>query len=182
MAAKAVVSSILALRVSAILFFIASPVVLVTNSFTFGDAHKITSKDIATYRYVFSAAAIGASFTLLQIPFVIYHVCRGKRMILPEFLLNFDFYADKVISNLLAAGVGASFACSMELKKFLSGFLDSLVVLGVPEADKPKSEATKFLDRGDFATSLLLIGFVCMAVLSILFPAERTKNSRGFVG
>ena len=48
--------------------------------------------------------------------------------------------------NLLAVGVGAGFAYSMELKKFLSGLLDSLIILGVPEANKLKSEATKFLD------------------------------------
>ncbi|XP_022755238.1 CASP-like protein 4D1 [Durio zibethinus] len=178
MAAKAVVSSTLALRIFALFFLIGSLVVLVTNNFTFVDVHKITFKDIAAYRYVFSAAAIGASFTLLYIPFVIYHVYRAKGTILPEFLLNFDYYADKVINNLLAAGVGAAFAYSMELKKFLSGLLDSLIVIGVPDADKLKSEATKFLDRGSFASSLLLIGFVCMTVLSILSSAKRTKNTR----
>lgn len=102
---------------------------------------------------------------------------------LPQFL---HFYGDKVISNLLAAGVGAGFAYSMEFNKFLSGILDSLIVIGVPEADNMKSEATKFLARGNFATSLLLIGFVCTAVHSILPSVEpeptMDNNSRGYVG
>ncbi|XP_017972515.1 PREDICTED: CASP-like protein 4D1 [Theobroma cacao] len=183
MAAKAVVSSTtLALRIFAFLSLLGSLVTLVTDSFIFGEDHKITFKDITTYRYVFSATAIGVLFTLLQIPFAIYHVCWVKRMILPELLLNFDFYADKVISNLLAAGVGAGFAYSMELKTFLSGLLDSLIVLGVPEAENLKSEASKFLDKGNLATSLLLIGFVCVAVLSVLSSAIRRENRRGFIG
>ncbi|KAK6249858.1 hypothetical protein SCA6_003863 [Theobroma cacao] len=167
MAAKAVVSSTtLALRIFAFLSLLGSLVTLVTDSFIFGEDHKITFKDITTYRYVFSATAIGVLFTLLQIPFAIYHVCWVKRMILPELLLNFDFYADK----------------SMELKKFLRGLLDSLIVLGVPEAENLKSEASKFLDKGNLATSLLLIGFVCVAVLSVLSSAIRRENRRGFIG
>jgi hypothetical protein len=44
---------------------------------------------------VVAIAAIGAVYTLLQLPFAIYYAIKGKRLngCFPEF----DFYGDKVI-------------------------------------------------------------------------------------
>jgi hypothetical protein len=46
-------------------------------------------------RYVVAIAAIGAVYTLLQLPLAIYYAIKGKRLngCFPEF----DFYGDKVI-------------------------------------------------------------------------------------
>nr|POF24440.1 hypothetical protein CFP56_10659 [Quercus suber] len=62
------------------------------------------------------------------------------------------------IDHLLASGVGAGFAVSSEFHRF---------------------EAVEFYDRGNIAAGVLLVGTVCMAVVSVLSSVDRT-SSRGF--
>lgn len=47
-------------------------------------------------RFVLAAGVIGCAYTLLQLPFTMYHVCKEKRMIRNGCLPEFDFYGDKV--------------------------------------------------------------------------------------
>lgn len=47
-------------------------------------------------RFVLATAAIGAAYTLIQLPFDIYYACTRKRLIRNGCMPEFDFYADKV--------------------------------------------------------------------------------------
>ncbi|KAK9277867.1 hypothetical protein L1049_027424 [Liquidambar formosana] len=127
------------------------------------------------------AGVIGFAYTLFQIPFAVYYVSTGKRMISNDCLPEFDFYGDKVISYLLATGTGAGFGVTFEFKKFLNALFDSLVALNVAGADELRSKSERFLDRGNIATGLLFLGFLCMVVLSVLSSIDR-NTSKGFSG
>jgi hypothetical protein len=62
---------------------------------------------------------------------------------------------------LLATAVGAGFAVSAEFIKFLGGTFGDL---------------TDFYERGNIATSVLLVGTVCMAVVSVLSSINRSDS------
>lgn len=85
----------------------------------------------------------------------------------------------QIISYFLATGVGAGFAASLELKRFVDRFFDLFGGL-LQLTDEDKSDADKFLVRGIVATGLLAGGFLFMAVLSVLSSINRTPPSRGF--
>ncbi|KAJ4713592.1 CASP-like protein [Melia azedarach] len=164
---KGMAISMLILRILTLLLSAGCIVVFIINTFRNGDGSKTTFKDVFAYRYVFSTAVIGAAYSLLQLPFTVYFVSTEKRMITGRFLPEFDFYGDKIISFLLATGVGAGFAITFEFKKFLN-------------ADDLKSRVEKFLDRSYIATGLLLGAFVCMAVVSVISSINRKTSSGGF--
>ncbi|PSS26166.1 CASP-like protein [Actinidia chinensis var. chinensis] len=164
MASKAIANSTLVLRIFALLFLAASIVLMATNTVKFDDGSQASWKDIIAYRYVIATAMVGFVYTALQIPFAIYYVCTEKRLTRNDCLPEFDFYGDKIMSFLLATGVGAGFAISFEFKRLLNGFAN-----------------TSLLDRGNLATGILLGGFVCMALLSILSSIGRNHTSnKGF--
>ncbi|KAL4556516.1 hypothetical protein LXL04_039172 [Taraxacum kok-saghyz] len=187
MAVKTVAYSTLVLRILTLALLVASATYLVLNKYKLA-GQKTTWKDLKTYRYVFATAVIGAVYTLIQIPFSLYYACTEKRLIRHSCLPEFDFYGDKLISYILATGVGAGFAASMELKEivddlvafiaFILAAADENIDLGF-DLDKFHSRTHKFLDRGIVATILLTIGFAFMAVTSILSSLNRNR-SNGF--
>ncbi|KAK1552273.1 hypothetical protein Q3G72_013581 [Acer saccharum] len=176
---KAGLVSIVLLRFITLAALAGSIVVLFLDKLTLDDGSKFTFKDIIAYRYVLATAAVGFVYTIIQIPFAIYHAIKEKRVFKNQFLPEFDFYADKMVAFLLATGVGAGFALTFELKKFVKDFFDSLRRnLGTPRVDESDSALNKFLDKALFATGLLFLGFLCMAVLSIFSSINKiTKNS-----
>ncbi|TXG57008.1 hypothetical protein EZV62_018321 [Acer yangbiense] len=187
---KAGLVSIVLLRFMTLAALAGSIVVLFLDKLTLDDGSKFTFKDIIAYRYVLATAAVGFVYTIIQIPFAIYHAIKEKRVFKNQFLPEFDFYADKVclfvfffflrgmVAFLLATGVGAGFALTFELKKFVKDFFDSIKNLGIPGIDESDSALNKFLDKALFATGLLFLGFLCMAVLSIFSSINKiTKNS-----
>lgn len=129
-----------------------------------------------------SAAAIGAAYNLIQLPCNIYYACTKKRLIRNQCMPQFDFYADKVVSLVLASGVGAGFGVGFEFKSFFKLLLPLLALLGA--LDNLGEEQTKnndFFEKAIIATGILLVGAVCMAVVSVLTSITRTSNS-GFFG
>lgn len=52
-------------------------------------------------RYVVAVAGAGFVYTLIQLPFAMYHAATGKRWIRNGWLPEFDFYADKVLKLIL---------------------------------------------------------------------------------
>ncbi|KAK3222278.1 hypothetical protein Dsin_009303 [Dipteronia sinensis] len=175
---KAGLVSIVLLRFMALAALAASIVVLFLDKLTLSDGSKFTFKDIIAYRYVLATAAVGFVYTIIQIPFATYHAIKEKRVFKNQFLPEFDFYADKTVAFLLATGVGAGFALIFELKKFVKDFSDSIKNLGIPGVNESDSEIDKFLDKAIFATGLLFLGFLCMALLSIFSSVNRiTTNS-----
>ncbi|OWM62660.1 CASP-like protein 4D1 [Punica granatum] len=170
--------SMLMLRVLATMFLAASMALMITNKYTDSNGTKTTFKDIIAYRYVLATAASGIAYGLLQLPFAVYYAYTEKRLLLKDYMPEFDFYGDKIISYFLASGVGAGFAVSFELKRYVDRFFFFRGLLQLAEEDK--SKADKFLDRGSIATGLIAGGFLCMAVVSVLSSMNRTLRSRGF--
>ncbi|XXG81735.1 hypothetical protein AAC387_Pa09g2307 [Persea americana] len=179
---KAMINSTLVLRLLTLLLLGASIVVLVTDKVTYSDGTKTTFKDAFAYRYVIATGIAGFVYTLFQIPFAIYHASTGKRLIRNNFLLEFDFYGDKIISLLLGTGVGAGFAVTFELKKQIPDFLTLLTLLGAQGMDEVKSKLDKFFDRANIAIGILFLAFLCMVILSILSSINKAHNSRGLFG
>ncbi|KAK9277223.1 hypothetical protein L1049_006762 [Liquidambar formosana] len=180
MASKGILISVVVLRFLALLLLAGSIVVMAINSFTSSDGVKTTFKDVIAYRYVIATGITGFAYTLVQIPFAIYHASKEKRLIRTNVYLSLISTGDKIIAFLLATGVGAGFAVTFELKRILDAFLDGFDVPGIGDE---KSKPEKFLDRGNIATGLLFLGFLCMVVLSVLSSINRMPpTGRGFFG
>ncbi|KAM7471050.1 hypothetical protein LguiA_009233 [Lonicera macranthoides] len=167
---KSISIATLVWRILALLCLVASIAVMATNNFTLDDGTKTKFTDIITYRYVIATASVACLYILIQMPFIIYYLCIGKRMIRNECLPEFDFYGDKFISFLLATGAGAGFFVTYEFLKVINVSFDALVALGVEGLNETKT----FLHRGYISTGLLFLGFICMAVCSVLSSIARS--------
>lgn len=81
----------------------------------------------------------------------------------------------QVVSFLLATAVGAGFAFSTEEKKAVHSKYN--------KDDFPReylSGLDKYLSLGILATGMLSLGFICMALLSVLSSTSRTSpTNRG---
>ncbi|KAI7985960.1 CASP-like protein 4D1 [Camellia lanceoleosa] len=170
---KSIANSTLVLRIFTLIILAASVVVMATDNFKLSDGSKTSFKDIVAYRFVITTGVIGFVYTTLQLPFAIYYVCTEKRL---DCLPEFDFYGDKIISFLLATGVGAGFAVTHELKRIIQSISDDYGGL-----DEQESKTISFLNRGYIATGILFAGFICMAILSILSSINRNER-KGFFG
>ncbi|KAM1740544.1 hypothetical protein COP1_015994 [Malus domestica] len=93
---KAIPNSILVLRIITLLSLVGSGVLLVLDNFTLEDGTETHFYDILSFRFMLSTAAIGAAYTLFQLPFGIYYALTEKRLIRNECMPQFDFYGDKV--------------------------------------------------------------------------------------
>ncbi|XP_060202881.1 CASP-like protein 4D1 [Lycium barbarum] len=173
---RTIINSIAVLRILTLAACAAALALIVTNNFKL-DGDKTKFSDIKGIRYVLAAAAGGAVYSLIQLPFAVYQALNEKRLIKGQFLPMFDFYGDKVIAFFLASGVGVGFGISIELKKFIDQLVDSLEVLGVDGLEEFEDKTKKFLDRGIVASGVLLAGFATMAILTILTSSNR--NGRG---
>ncbi|XP_055825493.1 CASP-like protein 4D1 [Solanum dulcamara] len=153
---RAIINSILALRILTLLLCAASLALIVLTMLR--GSIKSEFRGIKSYRYVLGAAAGGVFYSLIQLPFAMYHAIKEKRIIRGKFLPMFDFYGDKVIAFLLASGVGLGFGVSFEFKDIKRG---------------------ETLERGYIASALLLAGFITMALLTIL--TSMNCKARGFL-
>nr|GMD35679.1 CASP-like protein 4D1 [Ipomoea batatas] len=184
MASKIILYSILLLRIFTLMLLAASIALTITNNFKAAGT-KVKFSDVKSYRYILAMGAAGALYTLIQLPFAMYHAVKEKRMIRGKFLPNFDFYGDKVISFLLASGVGVGFSTSVELKDTIGSFVDSFEFLLAKDnlisfdgIEEFRRELNKFFDREMIATGILAGGFATMAILSIL--SSLNKSGRSF--
>ncbi|KAF9674741.1 hypothetical protein SADUNF_Sadunf10G0158400 [Salix dunnii] len=146
----------LILRVLTFAFLLASLAILTTNTSTLeigDDLLKIRFKDIYSYRYMLATIVFGIAYTVLQVAFTLHHIVKRNAQTSSDGNPVFDFYGDKVISYILATGAAAGFGATKDMKPLLS-----LTVLG----------ADKFFNKGYASASLLLLGFVCTAILSVL--------------
>lgn len=134
-----------------------------------------------------ATAAIGVVYLILQLPFAIYYASTEKRLIRGELLPQFDFYADKIVSLLLASGVGAGFAVSFELKKILPDAFDVIIAISqatgnadfdeiVQLFEQEKSKTPGFLNKGIIASGILLVGCLLMAIVSVLSSLNRSSK------
>lgn len=84
----------------------------------------------------------------------------------------------QVISGLLASGIGAGFAVSIEFKRLIDQIFDDS---GVSKQDPTRSTITKFYVRGIIASGVLSVAFLAMFVVSFLSSFNRNK-SKGIFG
>ncbi|KAM1740542.1 hypothetical protein COP1_015994 [Malus domestica] len=157
---KAIPNSILVLRIITLLSLVGSGVLLVLDNFTLEDGTETHFYDILSFRFMLSTAAIGAAYTLFQLPFGIYYALTEKRLIRNECMPQFDFYGDKFIFPVLAAP---------------GGFPES-------ELDEAQSKNSSFFDKAIIATGILLFGAVCMSVVSVLSSIITRTSNRGYFG
>ncbi|KAL7253143.1 hypothetical protein ACSBR1_007631 [Camellia fascicularis] len=153
----------LLLRVLTFVFLLISLIILTTNTATLSisfSTFKIRFNDVYAYRYMLATIVIGIAYTLLQTVFTIYQLSTGNRLG-GDRLFQFDFYADKVMSYILATGAAAGFGATIDLKSVFEG---------------TSSSFDQFFNKGKAAASLLLLGFLCAAVLSIFSSLALPKR------
>lgn len=81
----------------------------------------------------------------------------------------------QVVSFLLATVLGASFAFSVEEKKALNSKHNK-----DNYSREHRSGLDKYVNLGILATGMLSLGFICLALLSVLSSTSRTSTtSRG---
>ncbi|XP_073284602.1 CASP-like protein 4D1 [Primulina huaijiensis] len=164
MARRAILNTIIFLRIFTLLALAASIVVMVLNKAKDVDGSEAMFYDIIGYRYVVAVGGVGVIYTLIQIPFAIYNVAQEKRWIHNGFIQEFDFYGDKVIAFLLATGVGVGFGISFEFQRFFH----------------PIGEGKKYLNMANISTGILLAGFASMALLCIFSSLGWSSWNKGF--
>ncbi|KAI8030203.1 CASP-like protein 4D1 [Camellia lanceoleosa] len=153
----------LMLRVLTFIFLLISLIILATNNTILSTniaTIKIRFSDVYAYKYMLFTILIGLAYTLLQTLFTIYQMSTGNRLG-GDCLCQFDFYADKLMSYILATGAAAGFGATIDLKSVLEGNGSGL---------------DHFFNKGNAAASLLLLGFLCTAVLSILSSLALPKR------
>ncbi|KAM2456225.1 hypothetical protein TB1_015212 [Malus domestica] len=177
---KAIPNSILVLRIFTLLSLVGSGVLLVLDNFTLEDGTETHFYDILSFRFMLSTAAIGAAYTLFQLPFGIYYALTEKRLIRNECMPQFDFYGDKIDMEIRTCAcigeLASTFGCGswFWLLAAPGGFPES-------ELDEAQSKNSSFFDKAIIATGILLFGAVCMSVVSVLSSITRTSN-RGYFG
>nr|XP_023909295.1 CASP-like protein 4D1 [Quercus suber]XP_023926940.1 CASP-like protein 4D1 [Quercus suber]POE92467.1 casp-like protein 4d1 [Quercus suber]POF14619.1 casp-like protein 4d1 [Quercus suber] len=144
----------LLLKVFNFVLLLISLIVLTTNTataYTEVLTFKVRFNDIYAYRYMLATNVIGFAYTLLQIAFSIFHIIMGNHLISGDGGALLDFYGDKVISYLLATGAAAGFGVTVDLKETFGLFIDR-----------------SFYEKAYASASLLLLAFVCTAILSVI--------------
>ncbi|GAA0164040.1 hypothetical protein LIER_39708 [Lithospermum erythrorhizon] len=171
-----ILNFVLILRILTLLFCVASIVLIVTNEFKYEGA-RVKFTHVIAFRYILASGAVGLLYALIQIPFAFYHAYTQKRWIRDGYLHEFDFYGDKIVSMLLATGVGVGFGASAELKRLVDGIYVLIQLLKIPgfDVDEWRSNTNKFLNQGILSTGLLLGAFTCMLALTILTSKARSK-------
>ncbi|KAL4621157.1 hypothetical protein ACB092_06G208000 [Castanea dentata] len=109
---------------------------------------------------MFVTNVIGLEYTFLQIALSIFHVIMRNHLIVSgDGGILLDFYGDKAISYLLAIGAAAGFGATENWKATFDAF-------GVDKS---------FDMKGYASASLLLLAFVCTAILSVILYALPKK-------
>nr|XP_033508259.1 CASP-like protein 4D1 [Nicotiana tomentosiformis] len=97
---RTIINSIAVLRILTLASCAAALALIVTNNFKL-DGDKTKFSDIKGFRYVLAAAAGGVLYSLIQLPFALYHAVKEKRLIKGDFLPMFEFYGDKYTNGSL---------------------------------------------------------------------------------
>ncbi|CAK9170475.1 unnamed protein product [Ilex paraguariensis] len=140
--------------VSAIIAF----AVMKTNNAT-TNQYRLRYKDISSYRYALLTMVVGVAYSLLQIPFAIYYLITGKRLVNRYAFLQFDFYGDKVTLVILASGIGAVFGATTDLDRAYNA-----------------ENFGDFFSMAYLSAGFLLIGTVSSGVSSVISSMTLSKR------
>ncbi|KAK3028977.1 hypothetical protein RJ639_040004 [Escallonia herrerae] len=153
--------TILVSRVVTLASLVVSVVILKTNNIKSDGYRTFTYKEIYSYKYAMFAMLIGFAYTLSQIPFAVYYLKTGKRLINHHKLLQCDFYGDKLLSYLLATAAGAAFGVTADLKK----------------TTEIVEKLDNYFQISYISVSFLLVGFLSAVVSSMKKNGSAKKKS-----
>ncbi|XP_054789375.1 CASP-like protein 4D1 [Prosopis cineraria] len=170
-------SSILGRRILALVMSVCSVVLLASANFKLSGVHY-GFQNIVTFRYVMAVAVISIAYGVMQLPFAAYYDRTQKRVI-PQ---RFEFYADMVMSVLLATSSGAGIAVSHELKRGFGGgnniginsnndyhdYYDHIIIV---------DSFFNFFIKLLVASVLLLLVWLSLAVISIISYNKKHRQS-----
>ncbi|GMN57219.1 hypothetical protein TIFTF001_026334 [Ficus carica] len=147
----------LVLRVITVVLLLISLIVISTNSKVDEiNEVKLKFQNVKAYRYMLSAIVIGTAYGLLQLAFTIHNLVSNG-----EGNLLFDFYGDKIVSYLLATGAAAGFGVTVDMKTLFESI---------------NYDFGNFYAKAYASSSLLLLAFLCTAVLSVLSSYALPKS------
>ncbi|XP_022134193.1 CASP-like protein 4D1 [Momordica charantia] len=143
----------LILRILTFVLIFISLLIIATNSKTVlkgteAEA-KVEFKDVYSYRYLTAAAVIGAALSLLQIALTLYHVVTKS-----DGTPFFDMFSDKLLTYLLLSGASAGLGAGIDLRSNYKDLVGNIF--------------NSFFDKGSASAAILLLAFICSAVVSIL--------------
>ncbi|KAM6582552.1 hypothetical protein CsatB_009554 [Cannabis sativa] len=115
--------------------------------------------------YMLSVIVFGLVYSLWRLGFSIYLFITNVK---GYFLI--DFYGDKIISYLLATGTAAGFAATKDVKTYFSQQFQFL--------DLEDGELDGFCSMGYASASLVLIAFICTAMLSVMSSYAFAANAK----
>ncbi|KAF4363410.1 hypothetical protein F8388_016538 [Cannabis sativa] len=132
-------------------------IILATNS-----NHELTLnfQTLYAYRYMLSVIVFGLVYSLWRLGFSIYLFIANVK---GYFLI--DFYGDKIISYFLATGTAAGLAVTKDLNAFFNQQLEDY-------------EIDEFCSKGYASASLVLIAFLCTAILSVMSSYAIAANAK----
>ncbi|PON33834.1 CASP-like protein 4D [Parasponia andersonii] len=129
---------------------------------TYDDRSKtLQFRDTAGYQYMVATILLGIAHSVVQIVLAIYLLIRKNKD--ANKLLLFQFYGDKVISYLLVSGAIGGYIATDDKEEFF----------GKKNHDQIKST----LNKSNSSATLLLLGFICTAVSSVISSYTLPKRS-----
>ncbi|PON88713.1 CASP-like protein 4D [Trema orientale] len=135
--------------------------VLGTPYYRISDPGKILQfRGTAGYQYMVATIFVGLGYSAVQIVLSIYLLIRKNKDANKLFL--FQFYGDKVISYLLISGAIGGYITANDKRDFF---------------DKSYDQIDSALNYSNTSASLLLLGFVCSAISSVLSSYTLPKRS-----
>ncbi|XP_062089497.1 CASP-like protein 4D1 [Humulus lupulus] len=136
-------------------------IILATNSKTIDDVSiTLNVQKIYAYRYMLSVIVFGMIYSLWRLGFSFYLLLNKAK---GYFLI--DFYGDKIISYLLATGTAAGFAVTKDLNALFNQEFED-------------DEVDEFCSKGYASASLVLVAFVCTAILSVMSSYALAANAK----
>ncbi|KAF2318766.1 hypothetical protein GH714_010545 [Hevea brasiliensis] len=107
-------------------------------------------RDVNAYRYMVVTIVIGFAYTVLPMSFTLYHIATGNKL-MGDVKSYLDFLGDQIISYILATGAAVGFGATKDMKSIFAG----------------SGNVDEFFNKGYDSASLLLLGFVCTAILLV---------------
>ncbi|KAL1568676.1 CASP-like protein 4D1 [Salvia divinorum] len=125
--------------------------------------------DVYSYKYALSTAVAASSYTIYRLRYSIKQLKSGAFHVTNPKNLFYEFLADKVVVIIVATGVGAAFAATVELKTNIHELEDALqVYLDTTSFASNVPKFDYFFNKAYFPNIFLLIGLITVGISSYL--------------
>lgn len=125
-----------------------------------------TFKDVHAYRYLLAVAVIGCAYTVLNLPFAVAGIARGKPVTTTDVALLLVF-ADVAFTLMVATGAAAGLGFTHDVKRYFDGVVFGGIG-GTAEIDKLHRDVDRFFDMAYASAGLMLAAAACMAVMIMI--------------